>query len=462
MKQKPRIKPPTEAECRALLAKRNLPDWFRLLNPGYSLPRHQVELMAALTRVANGECKRLIVSMPPRHGKSEITSIAFPSWYLGRNPGKRVMLASYGAALAHKLSRRARNAFALHAPAVFGASVAGDSGSMQAWDVAGHSGGMVAVGVDGPATGGGFDCGYIDDPHKDMAEASSAAHRDSAQEWYRSVFRTRMHPGAAMVVVATRWHEADLIGWLLAEAKTGGDQWEVINLPMVSDSGEPLWPGRYSPEEIEAIRRASGSRTWEALYQGRPSPQDGGIFKRTWWRHWAEKPMCQTVIMSFDLAFKGADTSDFVVGQVWGKTKEDYYLLDSIRGRWDFPATCAAIRELSARWPQATLKLVEDAANGPAVISSLRHEVPGLVGVRPNGGKEARANAVSPLVEAGNVHLPPLSIPWVRDFIDECTAIPSGANDDQVDACTQALLRLRQSVMSMPAMASTGRPRAAM
>lgn len=454
----------TEGDALKARAELSLPHWFGLLNSSYSLPAHQRRLMDALERVARGECKRLIVSMPPRHGKSELCSIAFPSWFLGQYPDKRVLLASYGAALAHRLSRRARNAFGLFAPEVFRLNVADDSGSMQSWDVAGRRGGMVAVGVDGPATGVGCDLGVIDDPHKDMHEASSAVHRDSARDWYRSVFRTRLHPGGAIVVVATRWHPDDLSGWLLQEADGGGEKWEVLNLPMLSDSGEALWPGRYSMDEIEAIRKASGTRTWEALYQGRPTPPDGGIFKREWWRHWTEVPPLKNLLQSWDMAFKGTSTSDYVVGQVWARHGADYFLLDSIRGRMDFPATCAAVRTMTERWPQAQLKLVEDAANGPAVIAALRSEVGGLVGIKPNGGKEARASAVSALVEGGNVYLPPLRHAWVRDFLDEATAFPfGGVHDDQVDAMTQALLRLRQSVVSLANTTITAsRPRAAM
>lgn len=434
--------------------------WFRLLNPGYQSPPHQSHLMATLERVARGECRRLIVSMPPRHGKSEVSSIAFPSWFLGQCPDKRVLLASYGAALAHKLSRRARNAFSMFAPDVFGLGVADDSGSMQSWDVAGHRGGMVAVGVDGPATGVGADLAIIDDPHKDMAEASSAHSRDVAREWYRSVFRTRLHPGAAVVVVATRWHPDDLPGWLLDEAKTGGETWEVLNLPMVDESGAPLWPGRYSPEEIAAIRTASGGRTWEALYQGRPTPPEGGTFRREWWRHWETQPHVVTLVQSWDMAFKGTETSDYVVGQVWGRHQSNFYLLDCVRARLDFPATCAAVKRLSAKWPNATAKLVEDKANGPAVIDTLRNEVPGLVAVQPAGGKEARAAAISPLVEAGNVYLPPLSLPWVRDFLDEVTAFPNGSNDDQVDAMSQALMRLKLHVEHIARPSGLGRQKA--
>lgn len=462
--------PYSEQDVDAALARSALDEWFLRLNPTFVVAPHHAQIINALERVERGECKRLMVSVPPRHGKSELVSIAFPGWFIGRNPDKRVILASYGASLAHKLSRQARNQFSLHGTSVFGLGLADDSASVSDWDIAGHRGGLSALGVDGSATGKGMDLGIIDDPFKDMAEADSEVIRENVMTWYRSVFRTRLHPGGSMVIVQTRWHPEDLAGQLLKEAAQSGEQWEVLNLQMVDDAtGEPLWPGRYAPEEIESIRTDVGSRVWEALYQGRPVAQEGGLFKRAWWRRYSTPPkgfLFEQLIQSWDLAFKDTKNSDFVVGQLWGRTRSDvhnagYYLLDQVRGRMDFPATCAAIASMSLKWPGALVKLIEDKANGPAVITALRGTIDGIVAVNPEGGKESRASAVSPLVESGQVYLP--NTAWADALIDECSSFPRGAHDDQVDALSQALLRLmRSEVKVMPLPTSTGIHRTAM
>lgn len=209
--------------------------------------------------------------------------------------------------------------------------------------------------------------------------------------------------------------------------------------------------------EWRAIKTRSGSRTWSALYQGRPSATEGGQFGRDKWARydaplWLESEGRRMVpnvdldtqlIASWDMAFKDKKSSDYVVGQVWLRRGANVYLLDQVRGRWSFTETCNKVRELAARWPQAIAKYVEDKANGTAVMDHLKSTVHGLIPVEPAGGKVARANAVSPLVEAGNVHLPtPELAPWVGDFIEEAAQFPTGAHDDQVDAMTQALNQL--------------------
>jgi predicted phage terminase large subunit-like protein len=206
-----------------------------------------------------------------------------------------------------------------------------------------------------------------------------------------------------------------------------------------------LWPERFGPEEIESLKRSLGSYAAAGQLQQRPSPAAGGILKRHWWKFYREAPSgFDEVIQSWDCAFKDTASSDYVVGQVWGRTGADKYLLDQVRGRMDFPTTVQAVKRLTAKWPQTGAKLMEDKANGSAVIATLKHEVEGLIAVNPEGGKEARAHAVSPQIEAGNVYLPDCSIaPWVEGFIEECAAFPNGTHDDQVDAMSQALNRLR-------------------
>ena len=444
-----RVSLPVIDEIQAARAKRHLESWCRLVDSSYQTPSHINKLIEALEALERRDIKRLIVSMPPRHGKSITTTIRFPAWFLGRNPDSRVICASHTASLAYSFSRRCRNEFSEFGQAVFGVELAGDSAAVNRWDIATHRGGLLAAGVGGPITGAGADCLICDDPIKDSESANSSTQRKAILEWWQTVARPRLHPGGVAILVMTRWNEADLAGELLSQKE--GERWEQLSFPMVDDAGRILWPGRYSEEEVSDIRRAVGSRAWESIYQQRPMPAEGGILKHGWWRFFDVAPECETYIQSWDMTFKGTGDSDYVVGQVWGKNGADFYLLDQRRGKWDFSETCRQLNAFSAKWPNATLKLVEDKANGPAIISHLKSKVEGLVAVEPNGSKEARVAAVTPLIEAGNVHLPnKTNNPWVEELILEATSFPNGRHDDQIDAMSQALNRLKLSTNYVP------------
>ena len=400
---------------------------------------------------------RLIISMPPQEGKSTTASINFPIWALMRNPELRIVTASYGQGLANRNGRAVRNHIKAHPE--LGLTIAHDNGAVAEWTLDGHRGGLLAVGRGAGVTGRPADLMLIDDPIKDRQEADSKLIRQLCLDWWRDALAARLAPGAPCVLIATRWHQDDLSGLL---ERTG--DWRVLNIPAQCENAanDPLGrePGEFMTSargrtvaQWEQRKTTAGPRTWAALYQGHPSPMEGGLFRRDWWRHWDVQPWTDvgdqrwlpggTLVQSWDLAFKGADASDFVVGQVWWHDGARAWLLDQVRGRWGFSATCDQIVALSRRWPQAVAKYVEDKANGPAVIDALRLTVPGLVPVEPQGGKAVRAAAVEPLLAAGNVLLPPLSwSPWVSELIEEAAAFPNGAHDDQVDALTQALTRL--------------------
>jgi predicted phage terminase large subunit-like protein len=323
-------------------------------------------------------------------------------------------------------------------------------------------------------------CGIIDDPVKNRQDASSVAVRQSLWDWYVSTFRTRLAPGGGILITVTTWHEDGLEARLLrlAESSATADQWTVIRLPAIAEEpipvydirqiGEPLWPERYSLTEMEATKVTLGSYEWNALYQQRPSPDAGGILKRHWWRYWkprganlppvlvkgedGELVEIEAVelpskfdeqLQSWDLTFKDTKGSDFVAGQVFGRKGANKYMLDYYKERADIGSTMEQIVKYTNKWPDATAKLIEDKANGPAVIQMLRHKVTGLIAVEPQGGKISRAHAAAPEVESGNVYLPhPALYPWVSDFIDSCAGFPNMANDDDVDAFTQAMIRM--------------------
>jgi len=259
-------------------------------------------------------------------------------------------------------------------------------------------------------------------------------------------------------VILTRWHEADLAGWLLQretwEDNETPEHWHVVNFPAIAEEtaikipptctleqdwrspGDPLCPERYPLPKLQKFKK--NPYFWSALFQQRPSPLDGDYFKRAWWQWYSKAPDGMTVAISFDCAFKETTTSDFVVGQVWGKVGADYYLLDQVRDRTDINGTLQMVKSLAAKWPQARAKLIEDKANGSAVIDLLKRKVPGLIAIQPEGGKVVRAVAMSPYVQSGNVYLPE-DRQWVNDLVEEAAAFPNGAHDDQVDAMTQAI-----------------------
>lgn len=423
--------------------------------------RHHAYVCEALERVIAGEITRLMIFMPPRHGKSMTVTETFPSYFLGKFPEKRVIEVSYGDALAQRFGKLNRQKVIEFGKDLFGIAVSKEKSSMTDWDVEGHRGGMISAGIGGGITGQGADLLLIDDPIKNKEEAESEVYREKVWSEWQNTLRTRLHPAAAVIIILTRWHEDDLAGRLLNPEYGEVEDWHIISLPAIAEEddqlgrkeGEPLWPEHgYGLEWAEATKKGVGSQTWAALYQQRPSPIEGAMLKRHWWKFYDRLPdQFVTMIQSWDCAFKDLDTSDYVVGQVWGKIGADMYLVDQFRDRMNLPTTIQAIENMSRKWPKAVLKLVEDKANGPAVIQLLRRKLPGMLAVNPEGGKVARASAVSPAIEAGNVYLPsPAISPWINDFIEECASFPNGKNDDQVDAMTQALNRFIYFAANLP------------
>lgn len=388
--------------------------------------------------------------MPPQEGKSTRVARDFPLWYLQRRPLARLAIASYGEDLAVRNGKLVRNAIANNPQ--LGLTLASGDKAVRDWRLGNGIGGVRSVGIGGGITGHAVDLLIIDDPIKSQAEADSKTYRESVWEWWRTEAASRLSPGAPVVLILTRWHHDDLAGRLLSEPKS---TWRLLNIPAQAEATDDILgraPGEFmlstrgrTAAEWEIRKAEAGSRTWAALYQGHPSPSEGGMFARDRWRTWNVAPNLAGAIVcqSWDMAFKGTDNSDYVVGQVWAKIGADLYLLDQVRGRWGFAETCQQMLALTAKWPQAVAKLVEDTANGPAVMDALKGQIGGLIPVTPQGGKVSRAAAASALQEAGNIHLPAAhAAPWVGDLIEEAAAFPSGTHDDQVDALTQAVTRL--------------------
>jgi predicted phage terminase large subunit-like protein len=396
---------------------------------------------------------RLIINAPPQHGKSELLSHWLPTWYLDNYPDRRVLLACYGDEYAESWGRKVRDEF-INSRFVL-TTLDPNVRNVKYWETD-KGGYMKSVGVGGSITGRGGDLILVDDPHKDWQEALSPTYRKRVIDWFKGTLFTRKSQKASFIIIQTRWHEEDLTGYL--ESKFP-DMWTKISVPVIAEEGDFL--GREEGELLctelhnaEAIYEAltvQGSYMFAGLYQQRPAPLEGGMIKRDWIKRF-NRGVFQEVtenpdewLQSWDLTFKSTGTS-YVVGQVWVRIGANCYLVDQKRAKLDFPSTLRAIQVVSSKWPNAVTKLVEDKANGPAVIATLQDSMWGVVSVSPKGSKEARLAAVSGMIESGNVHVPDNTVcDWGDDFIEEVVNFPHAANDDQVDAMTMVLDRFKSS-----------------
>ena len=447
------------------LSRSNLMAFVKATMPEYSIGWVHREICGRLMEffcdVERKKSPRLILTMPPRHGKSQLISKHFPAWCFGVDPDISIISSSYSDDLSKRVNKDVQR---IIDGSVYGDIFPGTSlnksrnaggfntamRTMDLFEIPGHKGSFRSTGVGGGITGMGCDILCIDDPFKDRKSADSPTVRQTVWDWYTSTAYTRLSPGGGVLVTVTRWHEDDLVGRLLdAMSQEGSDQWTVINYPAIAEKDEPhrkvgeaLHPDRYPIEMLNRIRKNIGSYDWEALYQQHPSPRGGGIFKKEWIRHWTTLPrIFDRSIQSWDMTFKGTDSSDNVSGQSWARVCGNFYLLDNDTGKKDFVSQIRSMQRMSSKWPETIEKVVEDKANGPAIITALGSKIPGIVPYTPRGSKQARAYSVSPLFEAGNVYLPPMDSdhPWVKGFVDELLAFPNAPHDDQVDAMTQAL-----------------------
>lgn len=419
------------------------------------IPRaHTDLLMSALSRAVEradrGEDTKLIISMPPGYGKSSTASVVFPLWVLLNRPDWEIGLISAEASLAEKFSRTVRDHYDERA-------IIPARGGFTEWNVSGHDGGIIARGVSGSIVGRRLRVAIIDDPIRHMSDAYSERVRETVWNVWQGVIKTRMRPGSIILSIATRWHDDDLNGRLL---KAGG--WEQIIIPALAESddvlgrkpGEPLLSvqRQETPEEaaerLEETKNEVGSAVFNAQYQQHPGSLNGNVFRLEWWKYYTpdELPAPDQIVTSWDLSFgtAGQTGGDWCVGQAWQRTGNRYFLLDQVRFRGDFTEQIKRMKAFIARYPGAIAHVVEKAANGAAAISTLRKTINGVIAEPPEGSKIVRAQAVSPLVEAGQVWLPE-GLKWVDEFVYEHTAFYTGAHDDQVDATAYGLRRLRAS-----------------
>jgi predicted phage terminase large subunit-like protein len=419
--------------------------------PSFELAAHHELIVSKLEAVERGEISRLMIFLPPRHGKSLIASTLFPGWYLGRHPEHHVIFTTYGQELSDDFGRRVRNSIMnqVHQAIFPNCRLSEDSSAAHRFNTT-EGGAYYAVGRGGPITGRGAHLFVIDDPLKDYQEANSETTRKALHEWFTSVAYTRLAPGGSIVLIQTRWHEDDLAGWLLSS--NVNERWEVLSLPAIAErdenfrhEGEALWPDKFPLPELERIRLAIGGRAWASLYQQRPAAAEGVIFKRDWWQFY-RPPLTvamNRIVQSWDTAFKKGTENDFSVCTTWGVADNGYYLLHLWRGRVEFPELKRVLASLAEQWnPNAIL--VEDKASGQSLIQELKLSTAlPVIPFKVDSDKQTRAQAVTPLMEAGRIFLPE-SAPWVSDFVEEMACFPNGIHDDVVDSTTQALNYLRE------------------
>lgn len=434
-------------------------DFVKQMWPSFIMGRHHKIMAEKFEAVARGDIKRLAISLPPRHTKSEFASFLLPAWFLGNYPDKKIMQASHKADLAVNFGRKVRNLVDSQAykdtfPDV---TLQTDSKSAGRWGT--NKGGVYnALGVGGGAAGMGADIFIIDDPHNEQDILSGNTDVfDTAWEWYMSGPRQRLQPGGGIIVVHTRWSKKDLIGRLLdyAAKNPDADQWEYIEFPAIMNEGtdneSSLWPEYWPLKELKKIQSTIAPHLWNAQYMQNPTGQEGALIKKEWWKIWEKEraPDCEFIIMSLDAAQESHNRSDYNALTTWGvffNEETDNYniiLLNAIKKRMEFPELKKMVLEEYKEWEPDSF-MVEKKSNGAALYQELRRMGVPAGEFTPGKGQDkiSRVNAVTDLFSSGIVWAPDKR--WAHEVIDECSDFPNGDNDDLVDSTTLALIRFRQ------------------
>jgi len=472
------LTPSLHKQVKAELSRRNLIDFV-----SYTMPNFQQgwfnriiaqELQQFYYDVMAGKQPRLLIQAPPRSGKSELFSRRFPAWAFGKNPDLQMIAASYSADLSSRMNRDVQRIIDsqeysdIFPDTSFSANSQASPSSnknirnSEIFEIAGRKGAYRSAGVGGGITGMGADIAIIDDPVKDAKEANSQTVRDSVWDWYTSTFYTRLSPKSGILLGMTRWHEDDLAGRLLEEAKKGGDQWRVVSFPAIAEEdeeyrneGDALHPERYNLEHLSKIKKAVGTQTWNALYQQRPSSKGGDIIKGAWFKRYSVLPRMKRIIITADTAQKTKQHNDYSVLFVAGVGHDGgVYVLDLIRGKWEAPELEQKVSDVWNKYKSLGVHkvYVEDKSSGTSLIQNIQRKqrIP-IEGVQVDTDKYTRVLGVQGYIESGYIYLPN-DAEWIEDFIKECeafTATDSHKHDDQVDAMVMAITELMGGGVSM-------------
>ena len=412
---------------------------------------HHKIIADKFNKIAEGKIKRMIINMPPRHTKSEFASNMLPAWMIGRKPDLKIIQTTHTTELAVRFGRKAKTL--IDSPEyqeIFKTRLREDSQAAGKWETE-QGGEYYAAGVGSAITGRGADLLIIDDPHSEQ-DALNADALEKAYEWYTSGPRQRLQPGGTIVVVMTRWSLKDLTGALIkAQKEVKSDQWEVIEFPAIMPSGEPVWPQYWKLDELEKVQASLSIPKWNAQWMQNPTSEAGAIIKKEWWRVWDDEeiPPLKHVIQSYDTAFLKKQTADYSAITTWGVfyPEEDgaanLILLDSLKGRYEFPELRREALQQYDYWKPETV-VIESKASGLPLTAELRQMGIPVVNFTPSKGndKHARVNSVAPLFESGVIWAPDKK--FAEEVIEECAAFPYGDHDDLVDSMTQAVMRFRQ------------------
>ena len=442
--------------ARRILSRKRLLPFVERFNPDYSAGWVHKDICQRLEKfsqdVVDRKSPRLMLFMPPRHGKSTLASIAYPAWHLGRNPKHEFISCSYSGSLAMSFSRKVRHLLRepLYKNVFTEAKLDPTSQSVESW-LTTEGGGYVAAGVGGGITGKGAHVLVIDDPVKNREDAESDFNRDSVWDWYTSTAYTRLAPGGGILIILTRWHDDDLAGRLLRGAADGGDEWEVVKYPAIAEAdeeyrktGEALHEDRYNLPSLEKIKRAVGPRDWSALYQQNPVSDEGDYFTRDMIRYYEPDEIDlgrMKFYCAWDLAIGQRDRNDYSVGIVVGVDEYDYmYIIDLVRGKFDGFEIVERILDLYEQWRPSIIGIEKghiEMALGPFLEKRVRERKlyeAYFKDLKPGRrDKEARARAIQGRMQQGMVKIPKDEI-WTGPLVAELLRFPNGVHDDQVDA----------------------------
>ena len=446
-----------ENELRIREARNNLLSFISVTYKDYKIGWVHREICETLDNflkdLIDGKRPRLIITMPPRSGKSEIVSRRFPAYFLGKYPDLSIISVSYSASLAEDFSRDVQRIIdSDEYKKIFPDTKLSDKKdknykrTSDFFEIVDHKGVYCSAGVGGSITGKGCDILIIDDPIKNRQEANSETVRKKIYDWYSSTAYTRLSPIGGVIMMCTRWHLDDLIGKVLSDKNQ--KPFHVISYPAIAEHDEPhrkqgeaLHPERFSLEILNEIKSTLSTADWLSLYQQKPVPEGGAIFETSKIRYYdesSEPKRFDQIVGSWDMTFKENKTSDFVVGQLWGRKGADFYLLDMVRDRMDFVKTLKVFINFANKHKNCNCWLVEDKANGTAIISTLKKHISGIIPITPKESKQERAYAITPYLEAGNIFFPK-NQNFTKDLEEEMLQFPAGAHDDTVDSMTQAL-----------------------
>ena len=427
-------------------------DFVKNVWDGFKCGAHHKIFAEKFQQIAEGKIKRLIINVPPRHGKSELASIHFPAWFIGKYPEKKIMHTTHTGELAVGFGRKVRNIvdsdeFKMIFPQV---TLNQDNKSAGRWST-NKGGEYFAAGVGGAVTGRGADLLIIDDPHSEQ-DALSPNLLQHCWDWYSSGPRQRLQPGGAIIVVMTRWSTIDLTARLIkSQSDQFADQWDVVEFPAMLEDDQPLWSDFWSKDELLKVKASLPIAKWNAQWMQNPTAEEGAIIKREWWERWEGKelPAVEYIIQSYDTAYSKKETADYSAITTWGvfttpAGEQAIILIDARKGRWDFPELKRIGYDEYKYW-DPDMVLIEAKASGMPLTHELRNVGIPVVNYTPTRGQDkvARVHAVSPVFESGKVYAP-IDQRFAEEVIEECASFPYGENDDFVDSMTQAIMRFRQ------------------